>query len=348
MATIPAVSTVRIVTARCLNIAKCTEATSGCTVRAEAPLCRVASRGMAARSRQKPTFRLCGVAVEKLGLGAGNMSIETVIPVVLGGFLCECIDASMGMMYGTILSPVLIIAGFEPVLVVPSILLSQALGGLTASVFHHKFGNVNLAPKTLNPKVIARKLSELGCVESFRRGATKDLKASFCVSSLGIVATIVAALIAISIPKALLKTYVGILVLVMGIILLSGSEFMFSWKKMIVIGVLSAFNKGMSGGGFGPVVTSGQIIAGRDSKSAIGTTTFSEAPICIAGFLTFFIINGISSWNLLIFLSIGALLGAPLGALLTSKLKSEKRLRLTLAILTLILGTWTLVKTWII
>jgi len=79
------------------------------------------------------------------------MSVETIIAVVLGGFVCEFIDASMGMMYGTILSPVLIIAGFEPVLV-------------------------------------------------------------------------------------------------MGIILLSGFEFTFSWKKMIAVGVLSAFNKGMSGG----------------------------------------------------------------------------------------------------
>jgi len=213
------------------------------------------------------------------------MSTETVILVVVGGFLCEFIDASMGMMYGTILSPVLVIAGFEPVLVVPSILLSQALGGFTASIFHHRLKNVNLAPKTLNPKVIAKKLSELGYVESFRKGATKDFKVSFCVSSLGIVATIIAALIAISIPKAFLKTYIGILVLVMGIILLSGPEFKFSWKKMVAVGVLSGFNKGISGGGFGPVVTSGQIIAGREGKSAIGATTFAEAPICIAGFL---------------------------------------------------------------
>ena len=276
------------------------------------------------------------------------MSVETIIAVVLGGFVCEFIDASMGMMYGTILSPVLIIAGFEPVLVVPSILFSQALGGITASIFHHKFGNVNLAPKTLNPKIIARRLSELGYIESFRRGTTKDLKVSFCVLSLGIAATIVAALVAISIPKAFLKTYIGILVLVMGIILLSGFEFTFSWKKMIAVGVLSAFNKGMSGGGFGPVVTSGQIIAGRDSKSAIGATTFAEAPICITGFLTFLITKGISNWNLLIFLSIGALLGAPLGALLTSKLKSENKLKLILAILTLILGTWILAKTWVL
>ena len=254
----------------------------------------------------------------------------------------------MGMMYGTILSPVLIIAGFEPVLVVPSILLSQALGGFTASIFHQRFRNVDFALKTTNPKVIVKKLSEMGYIESFKRGTTNDFKVFFCVSSLGIVATIIAALIAISIPKAFLKTYIGILVLVMGLILLWGPKFRFSWKKMIAVGLLSAFNKGLSGGGFGPVVTSGQVIAGRDGKSSIGATTFAEVPICIAGFLTFLITKGISNWKLVIFLSMGALLGAPLGALLTSKFKSEKKLKIILGILTLVLGIWTLIRTWIL
>jgi len=276
------------------------------------------------------------------------MSIETIILIVLGAFVCEFIDASMGMMYGTILSPVLIIAGFEPVLVVPSILLSQAIGGFIASMFHRRFRNVNLALKTINPKIIVRKISELGCIESFKKGTTKDFKVSFCVISLGIVATIIAALTAISIPKSVLKTYIGILVLVMGIILLLGLEFKFSWRKMVAVGALSAFNKGLSGGGFGPVVTSGQLIAGRDGKNSVGATTFAEAPICITGFLTFFITKGMSSWSLVIFLSIGALLGAPLGALLTSKLKSEKKTKIMIGILTLVLGVWTLIRTWLL
>jgi len=276
------------------------------------------------------------------------MGIETIISIVLGGFLCEFIDASMGMMYGTILSPVLIIAGFEPVLVVPSILFSQALGGFTASIFHHRLRNVNLALRTVNPKIIVKKLYELGYVESFRRGTTKDFKVSLCVASLGVATTIIAALIAIGIPKAVLKTYIGILVIVMGMVLLVGPEFKFSWKRMLAVGALSAFNKGISGGGFGPVVTSGQIIAGRNGKNSIGATTFAEAPICIVGFLTFLITKGISDWNLVFFLSIGALLGAPLGALLTSKFKSEKRLKKILGILTLALGAWTLIRTWIL
>ena len=276
------------------------------------------------------------------------MSIEAIILIALAGCVCAFIDASMGMMYGTILSPALIIAGFEPILVVPSILFSQALGGFTASIFHHRLRNVDLALKTTNPKVIAKNVSQLGYVESFKRGTTKDFKVSLCIVSFGIAATIIAALIAISIPKAVLKTYIGILVVAMGIILLLDPGFKFSWKKLLAVGAFSAFNKGISGGGFGPVVTSGQIIVGRDSKSSIGVTTFAEAPICIVGFLTFLITKGMPDWNLLVFLSTGALLGAPLGALLTSRFKSEKRLKIILGMLTLLLGIWTLIRTWIL
>lgn len=276
------------------------------------------------------------------------MSLQISILIVSGALICEFIDASMGMLYGTILSPVLIIAGFEPVVVVPSILFSQALGGFTASMFHHRLKNVNLAVKSTNPRVIIKKLSELGYIESFKRGTTKDFKVSMCVAGLGVISTVIAVLIAINISKSALKTYIGILVVVMGAILLFGPEFKFSWKKMLAVGILSAFNKGISGGGFGPVVTSGQLIAGRDGKSSIGATTFAEAPICISGFLTFLIIKGISNWNLVILLSVGALIGAPFGALLTSKFKSEKHLRSGLGLLTLALGIWILIKTWVL
>ena len=94
-----------------------------------------------------------------------------------------------------------------------------------------------------------KRLSELGYIETFRKSTTRDLKVVFVVSSLGILATIIAALTAVSIPKPVLKTYIGILVLAMGTILLLKTRFNFSWRKILGIGILSAFNKGISGGG---------------------------------------------------------------------------------------------------
>jgi len=276
------------------------------------------------------------------------MGIEAIILIILAGFVCELIDASMGMMYGTILSPVLIIIGFDPLLVVPSILISQAIGGFIASVFHQRFKNVDFELKTKNPRIIMRKLAELGYIETFRKETTKDLRVVFCIIVFGVIATVIAALVAVNIPKIVLKTYIGALVIVMGTTLLLRINFRFSWRKITIIGILSAFNKGVSGGGFGPVVTSGQIIAGRNGKSSIGATTLAEAPICFIGFLTYLIARGIPNWQLPIFLSLGAITAAPLGALLTSKFKSEKKLRLGMGILVVILGIWILIKTWII
>ena len=50
------------------------------------------------------------------------MSIVQIILIISAAFVCEMIDSSLGMLYGTILSPVLTIVGFDPLVVVPSIL----------------------------------------------------------------------------------------------------------------------------------------------------------------------------------------------------------------------------------
>jgi len=275
--------------------------------------------------------------------GGIKMNTEMLL-VSAAASVCEMIDSSLGMLYGTILSPVLIIVGFDPLVVVPSILFSQAIGGIIASIGHHRLRNVDFTIK----KDVMKRLSDLGYIETFRKSTTRDLKVVFVITCFGILATIIGALTAISIPKVALKTYIGLLVLLMGIILLLRSRFNFSWEKIFGIGILSAFNKGISGGGFGPVVTSGQLISGRETKKSIGTTTLSEAPICITGFLTYIIRNGLTTWNLVLILTAGAIVGAIIGPHITTKFKSEEKLRLGLGILVTLLGIWTLVKTWLI
>ena len=274
-----------------------------------------------------------------------EITVGLFLLIFIMAFICEFIDSSMGMGYGTILSPILLIMGFDPLMVVPSILLSQAFGGFSASVFHHQFRNV-----------------------SFRR-KSDDFKAFLYISGFGMIATIFAALISINLPKTFLKSYIGLLVLVMGLIVLSNYTFKFSWKKMIGIGVLSAFNKGLSGGGFGPVVTAGQIISGQNHKNAIGVTTLAEAPICMIGFFTFIIgravmeLNGrllqmpfdefikhlftpkMISWELLLALLLGSIFVAPFGAF-TTKVINKKALNYIVGIIITILGIWTLYETW--
>lgn len=260
--------------------------------------------------------------------------------ITITAFLCEIIDAGIGMGYGTILSPLLLILGYNPIVSVPAVLISQAFGGSIASYFHNKEKNV-----------------------SFERHS-KDLNIALIISILGVSATIFAAFISLNISKVFVKTYIGALITLMGIIILRNKKFKFSWKKIWGIGVLSSFNKGLTGGGFGPVTTAGQIMSGQNHSNAIGATTLAEAPICIAGFLSYIFIsiakdkiildssifksiesNGILDYKLTFALIIGSIIAAPLGAKLTKSLRG-KRLHIYLGITIILLGLWSLYKTF--
>lgn len=231
------------------------------------------------------------------------MEILIFIIVLISALICEWIDSSLGMGYGTILSPLLIVFGFSPMLVVPSILITQALGGLSASIFHHKNGNADFS--------IKGKISD-------------DLKTVLIITSLGILAVVFGAFVASSISKTLLGTYIAVLVMVMGLLIVTNFRFSYSNGKMMLVGIVSAFNKGLSGGGYGPVVTGGQIVLGKEHKNAIACTTAAEPLICLAGFITYLFINGMSDFTLLISLGIGAIIAGPLGAMTTRNLDKEK------------------------
>lgn len=273
------------------------------------------------------------------------MTLGLFLIIIALAFVCEFIDASVGMGYGTIGAPVLIVMGFDPLFVIPAILLSQAVGGLAASLFHQRQRNVSFTSKS------------------------KDLKIFLIITGAGVLATIGAAILALNVPKMWLKTYIGVLVLGMGVLILLHLRLRFSYKMMIGVGVLSGFNKALSGGGFGPVVTGGQIISGHKAKRAIGVTTFAEAPICIIGFITYVVVKlikqdptpllsrsvgniartvfsvSILRWDLIVALLIGVILVAPLGPLLTKQL-AKMKWYYVIGPLIIVLGAWVLVKTF--
>ncbi|MEW5896116.1 MAG: sulfite exporter TauE/SafE family protein [Nanoarchaeota archaeon] len=269
--------------------------------------------------------------------------IEIFLLIIAIAFICEWIDAGLGMGYGTILSPILIMMGFSPLISVPSILITQAIGGLSASFYHHRHGNVCFSIKSTNPVLIFKKIKEYGPVNAFKRGFSEDLKIVFFITSLGIIATIFAALVAGNIPKNILSMYIAIIVLIMGLLIGFGFTFTYSTAKMFIVGIVSAFNKGISGGGFGPLVTGGQVTLEQDHKKAIGCTTGAEFPICIAGFITYLIIKGFPGWELILPLGTGALFGGIIGPLTTKKI-NRKALKVIVALLLIVLGTLTLLK----
>ncbi len=236
-------------------------------------------------------------------------------------FISEYLDSGLGMGYGTMLSSVLIIMGYHPLKVIPAILISQLVTDVAACVSHHKLRNVNFEFKSLDLKVA----SILGLISAF--------------------GVILAAVVALQIPKWLLTLYIGLLVFCMGILILVTVKkpVKFSWRKILAFSFLAAFNKGVSGGGYGPLVMGGQIISGVAPKNAIGITAFAEAVTCFVGFIIYLIMGKSIDWKLTGLLIVCALGAVPVAAL-TVKNISSQRIKRYVGILISLLGLLTLLR----
>ena len=263
-------------------------------------------------------------------------------------FFSEYIDSTLGMGYGTILTPLLLLMGYQPLQVVPAVLLSELITGLLAAILHHCFGNVNLKPKTLRIKRIISAIKKLGIKQSFKKGVPSHLKISLLIASCSIVGSVVAVLVAINLPKFYLKLYIGLLVFIIGIVILAtlNKTYKFSWKKIIGLSLIASFNKGISGGGYGPVVTGGQLLSGVNEKNAIGITSLAEGLTCGVAIITYLLTKSIIDWSLAPYLMVGAVLSVPLSAYTIKKIRT-RGLRKIIGFATIILGLFTLIKLFI-
>jgi hypothetical protein len=196
--------------------------------------------------------------------------------IILLAFLFETMDSSAGMGFGTGLTPLLFLLGYDPLQVVPILLLSEAITGFTASYFHHEFENVNFSfHKPYNQATkITGMIAVTGC--------------------LAIILSVVLTYAALELPKSFIKMYVGILVLLMGIIgmiRLKSKTMKYRAKLLTGFAALAGFNKGIGAGGYGPVVMMGQLFSGIYEKTATAIVSLAEGIVSLAGFASFVFIT---------------------------------------------------------
>ncbi len=236
-------------------------------------------------------------------------------------FISEYLDSGLGMGYGTALAPILILMGYHPLKVVPAILISQLVTDIAACFFHHNCANVNL--KVNSP----------------------DFRIAFLLGLVSSVGVIISVVIALNIPKWLLVLYIGCLVTIMGILILitANRPMPLSWGKIAGVSFLAAFNKGISGGGYGPLVMGGQMLSGINAKNGVGITAFAEAITCLVGFITYLISGKAIDWKLTVLLIISATPAVPFAALTVKNIQAQK-LRNYVGVLITILGILTLLK----
>ena len=236
--------------------------------------------------------------------------------IALLALIAEYVDSALGMGYGTILSPLLVLLGYDIRQVVPSILATELITGLLSGLLHWRAGNTELNKRSM------MMLGLLG-------GVT-------------IVGTSVGALVMLNLPPLYTKLYMGLLVSAMGILMLVKRRARrFSWRGITSISLLAAFNKAISGGGYGPVVCSGQILNGIEVKQAIGLTGLAESLTCAIALVIYALGIGHLDLGLVPALIIGSVAAVPL-AVLTVKHSAPERLRRVVALGIIVLGLFIL------
>ena len=207
-----------------------------------------------------PTVRIQSDWVVAHGLQGNQWNI--IWSVVLLAAFFEFMDASAGMGFGTALVPILLVMGFDPRQIVPVVMVQQGVAGLVGAFLHREFENVTWKFNPMSETVkLWLMIGLVGCI-------------AVTVSIVGVYKLL-------SVDKVWIKLYVAVLLLMMGVISVfqSRRERPYHPNRMIGFAALAGFNKGVGGGGYGPVVTIGGLISGVPVKSMLAVTAISEGTV---------------------------------------------------------------------
>jgi len=241
---------------------------------------------------------------------------------VLGmAFLTGYVDTCVGGGHGTLLTPILILLGFPASMAVPAILLSEIGIGILATIMNHRAGNIQLAHGEQHRRVL------------------------FLLAGCSFVGSFLAVAASLKLPARAVNLYIGFVIVAVGLLLLTKRSIFrkFSMKRIAVLGVVAAFNKGISGGGYGPLLTSGQILSGVCEKGAVSITPPARGLTGLIAVTMYFAAKGSLDATLALPLIAGSLLAIPV-AVATVAAVDAALLRRGVVAVTLVLGAMLVVK----
>ncbi len=236
-------------------------------------------------------------------------------------FLTALIDIIFGMGFGLTMTPILLFLNYTPKEIVPALLLSSLIGNILSSYFNHRLRNADFSP------------------------GGRLFKLVIVIGIVGMVGSIIGAVVNTGVSNFYLGLYIGSLITGSGLFLLLNKTMStsFSWVKIVLLSLFGSFNKGISGSGFGPIITTGMLYMKIKEKEAVSVQSFAELFVSLVGFITFIVSGATVNWDLTISLFIGVAASAPIASLIVNK-SGEGTLRSAIAVVTIILGIATLVR----
>ena len=219
---------------------------------------------------------------------------------ILVGLLAQLVDGSLGMAYGITSTSFLIGIGATPAAASGAVHVAEIFTTAFSGISHIKFGNVH-----------------------------KDLFKKLVIP--GVIGGIVGAYILTSIDGKLIKPYITVYLLLMGLFILRKAFVLIKQnnkkiKHVRKLALTGGFLDAIGGGGWGPIVTSSLIGQGNSPRHTIGSVNTAEFFVSFATGITFILLGSAGHWILVAGLIIGGLFSAPFAAYLTSKLSTKKLL----------------------
>lgn len=233
----------------------------------------------------------------KLHVGSVLDLIRTVLYLLIG-FTTQYLDASIGLGYGTISVPLLLLLGIPPIYTVPAILLSKTILGVLSGGVHQMVGNVQR--RVALPLIIT-----------------------------GILGTFLGVPLTVFLPDREVSALIGIILMTIGFLsLLTVARGVktgrYSPNKIRVSGFFAGFTNGISGGGYGAISTTGLISAGVKTNIAVGSTVLAETAVALSGVLLYSYLLREVKLGVALPLLIGGAIATPIGALTTKRSPSRK------------------------
>jgi uncharacterized protein len=230
-------------------------------------------------------------------LEKGEINMSRLIILAFIGLAAQLVDGSLGMAYGVTSTSLLLMFGIAPAVASASVHMAEVVTTAASGVSHIRFGNVD--------KQVVYKLIIPGSIGAF-------LGACFLSS----------------IPGDIIKPYVSIFLLILGVFVIY--KFLFKensnrttsnkkWtkKQFVPLGFIAGFFDATGGGGWGPIATPVLLTGNKmEPRKVIGSVDTSEFAIAISSTLGFLLTLGWSNINFqwVLALMIGGIIAAPIAA----------------------------------
>ena len=237
---------------------------------------------------------------------------------VLGGFIAQMIDGSLGMAYGVSASSFLLSFGISPAASSASVHTAEIFTSGVSGLTHLKFQNVN--------KKLFKSLLIPGML-----GAVAGAYILYSLEEYNYIIRPLVALYTLSLGLAIIRKAI------------LQTPKRRKTKNVPALASFGGFMDSIGGGGWGPIVTTTLIARGRHPRYTVGSVNLAEFFVSLASSLTFFATIGLSHVQIIAGLIIGGIIAAPIAAHLTRKLPL-KRMMILVGIVVILVSIRLLLK----